>query len=117
MNAPNDPVTGVSTFIGAKTFETGAYDPLSCAVACQAQTAYNKAHPAEGATTYMPCNFFNAYLVTKNGAPQGTYCNLYTRTWDASYATNKGQARGGDVYTNSESFGYSLATPDSGVLS
>ncbi len=116
INAPNDPVTGANTYIGVKAYDTGRYDPSLCATACQAQTLYDKTHPASGATTYMPCNFFNAYILVKNGIPQGTICSLYTETWDASYATNYGQTRGTDVYTIYESLGYSLTNTDPGTL-
>lgn len=105
-----------NSYITYKTFDDGKYDPANCAKLCQAQTAYNKAHPAKGATTYRACNYFNAYVLLKNGVPQGTYCSLYTKPWDASYATNAGQSRGSDQYTIAESFGFTLNPQDPGTL-
>lgn len=110
INAPG------SAYITFKTFDDGKYDPANCAKLCQAQTAYNKAHPAQGATTYKACNYFNAYVLLKNGVPQGTYCSLYTKPFDATYASNGGQTRGSDVYTIAESFGFTLNPQDAGTL-
>ena len=115
INAPNDLVTSVNTYIGIKVYDTGRFNLSLCATACQAQTLYDRTHPTPGATTYMPCNFFNAYILPKNGIPQGTICSLYTETWDASYATNYGQTRGSDVYTIAKSLGYSLTNTDPGT--
>jgi hypothetical protein len=119
INAPLDTTPGVvypDTFLGAKVYDTGRYDPSLCAAACQTQTIYDHDHPAQGVYTYKPCNFFNSYILIQNGVPQGTYCSMYTRAWDVSYAVNTGQTRGSSVYTIAESFGYSLTTPDSGIL-
>lgn len=111
INAPL--YNGKDTYVGMKIFTSGPYDPSLCAAACQAQTAYDKATAASDGS-YMPCNFFNSYILSKNTVPQGTYCSFYSRVWDSSYATNTGQNRGSDVYTVSESFAYTLTNPDSG---
>jgi hypothetical protein len=119
INAPLDTTPGVTytdTYVGAKVYDTGRYDPSLCVAACQTQTTYDHAHPASGATTYKACNFFNSYILLQNGVPLGTYCSLYTRSWSTSYATNTGQTRASGVYTIAESFSYSLTTPDSGTL-
>ena len=96
-------------------FFPNAYDPGQCAAACQATTGYDTRHPrADG--TYDACNFFNAYVLSKNNVAQGTYCSLYTMPWDKSYSTNYGQYRGSDYYSVSSSYGFTLTTQDSGVV-
>ncbi|CAI0643152.1 unnamed protein product [Colletotrichum noveboracense] len=107
INAPGN-------YMGAKYYP-GPFDPSQCAAACLATTAYDKKHPKSDGT-YDACNFFNAYVLSKNGAPQGTYCSMYTVVWDKKYSTNYGQYRGSDRYTVSQSYGYSLTNQDSGKL-
>jgi len=116
INAPFDPVTGKNTYLPRKSYDTGRFDPSLCAAACQAQTLYDKAH-TNGTTTYDPCNFFNAYILVKDGVPQGTVCSMYSEPWNSSYATNYGQTGSdGSVYTIAESFSYTLGTQDPGSL-
>ncbi|KAL1598155.1 hypothetical protein SLS59_007165 [Nothophoma quercina] len=87
ISAPLD--NGYDTYNGMRLFNNNPYDPTLYAAACQAQTDYEKAHPdADG--KYEPCNFFNSYILTQNEVLLVTYCSLYTRTWDSSYATNTG---------------------------
>lgn len=89
INAPLDS-QGHNTYMGMKYYPFSAsqgYTPSSCAAACDSQTAYNKAHPASDGT-YKTCTFFNGYVLSKNGVPQGLYRSMYTQAWDASYATN-----------------------------
>ncbi|KAI8158648.1 putative sterigmatocystin biosynthesis P450 monooxygenase stcS [Colletotrichum sp. SAR 10_70] len=107
INAPGN-------YMGAKYYP-GPFNPGQCASACQATTTYDKKHPRSDGT-YDACNFFNAYVLSKNGAPQGTYCSMYTVVWDKKYSTNYGQYRGSDRYTVSQSYGYSLTIQDSGKL-
>ncbi|OLN86962.1 hypothetical protein CCHL11_04527 [Colletotrichum chlorophyti] len=103
------------SYMGVKFF-SGPYDPSQCASACKATTQYDHDHPrADG--TYDACNFFNSFILSEDGVPQGTYCAMYTQSWDKSYSTNVGQWRGSDYFSVSQSYGYSLATPDSGVIS
>lgn len=100
INAPD------SSYMGYKYY-AGPYNPAQCATACTAQTAYNQKHPkADG--TYNTCSFFNSYVLSKNGAPTGTYCSMYTKTWSKQYATNYGQYRGQDYYSTSQSYGWIL---------
>lgn len=115
INAPNDPTTGKNTYLGMKLYNGGPFDPSQCAAACQAQTAYDARHPASDGT-YMPCNFFNVYILSKNNIPQGTYCSFYSRTWDASYATNTGYYSGTTHYTVADSYTYALTTPNPGHI-
>ena len=110
INAPLDS-NGANTYLGYKYFpfsQTQGYTPSTCASACTSQTGYNSRHPASDGT-YQTCAFFNAYVLSENGIPQGLYCSLYNETWAPSYATNYGQSRGNDRYTVSRSYGYSLS--------
>jgi hypothetical protein len=90
--------------------QSQGYTPQTCASACLAQTQYNLDHPSSDCT-YAPCVFFDAYVLSDNGVPQGLYCTLYNKTWAPSYATNYGQTRGSDRYTVSQSYSYSLLNP------
>ncbi|KAF4780165.1 hypothetical protein HER10_EVM0009892 [Colletotrichum scovillei] len=102
------------SYMGSKYYP-GVYNPEQCAVACKANTKYDHDHPrADG--TYDACNFFNAYVLSKNNVPQGTYCSLYTQSWDKSYSTNVGQWRGSDYYSVSSSYGYTLTVQDAGKI-
>ena len=101
-----------SGYMGSRWY-TGPYDPDQCASACIATNQYSHKHPRSDGT-YDPCNFFNSYVLSKNGNPQGTYCSMYTGTWAKSYSTNYGQYRGSDRYTVSQSYGWTLSTQDSG---
>lgn len=113
INAPLD--NGYDTYNGMRLFNDNPYDPALCAAACQAQTDYDKAHPdSEG--KYKPCNFFTSYILTKNEVPLGTYCALYTRTWDSSYATNTGYYYGDDEYKVINAASYEITNPSSGVI-
>ncbi|MCJ1309395.1 hypothetical protein MMC25_003054 [Agyrium rufum] len=111
INAPLSS-SGANTYMGAK-FYAGPYDPSQCAAACQAQTGYDSRHPASDGT-YMPCNFFNSYVLSEDGVPQGTYCSMYSQSWGKPYDNNFGQYRGSDRYTVSQSYGYTLTVQDPG---
>ncbi|KAK1584797.1 uncharacterized protein LY79DRAFT_295158 [Colletotrichum navitas] len=103
-----------NSYMGSKYYP-GPYDPSQCASACLATTQYDHDHPnADG--TYDACNFFNAYVLSENNVPQGTYCSMYTKPWDKSYSTNYGQWRGSDYYSVSQSYGYTLTAQDSGKI-
>ncbi|MCJ1337185.1 hypothetical protein MMC09_002466 [Bachmanniomyces sp. S44760] len=109
INAP-------SGYIGVKYY-AGPYDPSQCAAACQATTAYDHRHYNTATGKYDACNFFNSYVLSEDDVPQGTYCSLYTQSWDKSYSTNYGQYRGSDYYGVSSSYGYTLTVQDPGVIS
>lgn len=87
--------------------QSQGYTPSTCAAVCQAQTAYDKAHPRSDGS-YDTCAFFNAYVLSNDSIPQGLYCSFYNQTWSSSYATNYGQYRGSDRFTVSQSYSYSL---------
>ncbi|GKT39854.1 uncharacterized protein ColSpa_00035 [Colletotrichum spaethianum] len=103
-----------NSYMGSKYYP-GPYDPSLCASACQATTQYDHDHPNSDGT-YDACNFFNAYVLSENNIPQGTYCSMYTKSWDKSYSTNYGQYRGEDYYSVSQSYGYTLSVQDSGKV-
>ncbi|KAL8948290.1 MAG: hypothetical protein Q9222_005511 [Ikaeria aurantiellina] len=97
------------TYMGAKLFTNMAFDTALCAAACSAQSAYNLRHPPANGPA-QTCQFYNTYAMYKNDIYQGQYCTLYNQTWDAKYATNKGQTRGNDRYTIQYSYISSNAT-------
>lgn len=97
-----------TSYVGSQIF-SGPYDPSQCA---SASTTHNSdrqsATPANG--TSDPVNFFVAYVVSKNNNPLGTYCTLYSQTWNSSYATNMGQFDGEENYYDvSQAYAYTLA--------
>ena len=109
INAPLDS-NGHDTYMGYQFFpfsQAQGYDPQTCAGACTTQTTYNSQHTKPDGT-YQTCVFFDAYVLSQNGIPQGLYCSLYNQTWGREYATNTGQYRGSDRYTVSRSYSYSL---------
>ncbi|KAF2662677.1 hypothetical protein K491DRAFT_753220 [Lophiostoma macrostomum CBS 122681] len=108
-------VDGNDTYLGMRLYNNGPYDPSLCAATCQATTAYDQRHPAADGT-YQPCNFFNAFILSKNDVSQGTYCAFYSRAWDPSYATNTGYKDGDDTYTVTSSYSYTLTTLDPGHI-
>jgi hypothetical protein len=101
---------------GMRLFNDGPFDPSLCAAACEAQTAFDKEHLADANGQYKPCNFFNAYILTKNGVPLGTYCSFYTQSFDSTYAVNTGFGSGNDEYSVVCSASYSATVVDSGVI-
>lgn len=111
INAPL--YKGKDTYNGMRLFNTNPYDPSLCAAACQAQTAYDKRHPAADGT-YKPCNFFTSYILTKNDVPLGTYCSLYTRSWEDKYAVNTGYSSGGNKFSVVNALAYEFPTFDNG---
>lgn len=97
INAPLCP-SGSDSYLGVKIFSSGPFDPSLCAAACSAQSDYNRAYPAADGS-FKTCQFYNTYMLIKNGGSGQQICALYSNTWDASYATNVGQYRGSDHYT------------------
>ncbi|GME43160.1 carbohydrate-binding-like protein [Neofusicoccum parvum] len=112
MNAPLRDCAGTWTYMGYKFFNDGPFDVEKCAAACDAQTAYNIAHPPSDG--YVPlCAAFGTYLLTKTTSSgsvvQGQMCTMYTSAWDAQYAVNTVSYDDsiGAKYTYSYSFFYS----------
>jgi hypothetical protein len=118
INAPLVQKNGkdYDTYNGMRLFNDGPYDPALCAAACESQTQFDKEHLVDANGEYKPCNFFTSYILTKNGVPLGTYCALYTQSWDSSYAVNTGYYYGSDVYSVVCAASYSATTTDSGKI-
>ncbi|KAL8831695.1 MAG: hypothetical protein Q9191_000705, partial [Dirinaria sp. TL-2023a] len=91
INAPKN-AQGQDTYMGYKHHifsQSQGFDPSLCAADCLAQTAYDRRHStADG--SYQSCVFFNAYVISMNGVPQGLYCSIYSQVWSPAYATNYG---------------------------
>ncbi|THX57875.1 hypothetical protein D6D06_03446 [Aureobasidium pullulans] len=98
INAPFD-CNGKDTYLGVRIFQKGPFDISKCAAACEAQADYARAHPPANGGEIKTCQFFNTYMLMKNGSPVGQYCSLYSASWPSSYATNFGQYRGSDKYS------------------
>lgn len=106
---------GVETYMGYKYFSFGTgdgqypyEDPILCTEVCSAQTAYNANNPPADGSAPQACEQVIAYVLSKNGAPQGQYCSTYSQIWDASFATNYGQYRGSDYYSVEEAWMYNV---------
>lgn len=97
-----------------RLFNEGPFDPSLCAAACDAQTAFDRQHLADANGDYKPCNFFTAYILTKNEIPLGTYCALYTQSWPSNYATNTGYWAGDDAFKVVCAASYTATTLDDG---
>lgn len=112
INAPYD-AQGYDTYMGMTIFNSGPFNASLCAAFCDAQSAYNLAHPASDGTPPKVCRFFNTYLLYVNTTAhmEGQYCSLYTEAWDAStYGNNVGQWRGNDHYMVEYSYTYTNST-------
>lgn len=107
----------VSTnYVGARYFNQ-PYDAGVCAALCAATTADNRATAqASGEVSYVPCNYFNAYLLSENEVPQGLYCSLYSASISASVETYTTVQSGGNTYTVGYSYGFEASVVDSGVV-
>lgn len=113
INAPYD-CNGDQTYLGFKFWNDGLpFDVERCASACTAQSNYNEANPPEYGAP-MTCQFFNTYLLVKNGITQGQTCAMYNQTWSDSYAVNSGYYYEEDVYSIAYSYTFSNTT-DPGV--
>ncbi|KAK8079327.1 hypothetical protein PG994_003134 [Apiospora phragmitis] len=115
--APMD-CQGQDTYLGQRVYTDGPMSVSRCADDCSAQHAYAKAtNDGEKA-----CRFFDTYTIEiapygnySNAVPAGQICSLYTDTWPASYATDRGQWRDQDLYFISNSYAASYAAdPSSG---
>ncbi|KAI1748176.1 hypothetical protein F4782DRAFT_542971 [Xylaria castorea] len=108
LNAPLD-CGGFDTYLGSKIFTDGPFDPALCAAACTTQSEYNLAYPPATGLA-QTCQFFNTYLLLKNGLPEGQVCSMYSMSWDATYSSTSGQWRDGDHYSVAYSFTYTNST-------
>lgn len=60
----------------------GPFDSDLCAALADSWNEKHRCWPSG----YAPANFFNAFMLTKNGIPMGTYCNLFSEWYDSSTA-------------------------------
>lgn len=106
------PACRCNTYMGSTIFTNGPFDANLCAKYCDAQTAYNTAHPPSNGSPVKTCQFFNTYLMYVNTTAnmQGQYCAIYSEAWGTSYATNAGQYRGSDHYLIESSYTYTNKT-------
>ncbi|KAH7393273.1 hypothetical protein BKA64DRAFT_709623 [Cadophora sp. MPI-SDFR-AT-0126] len=104
--------TSEGTYMGAQTFpQTQPYDPAVCAASCVEKSAYNLRHESTPGTARI-CRFFDAYILYKDGANPVFTCAYYTKSYDASFATNVGQYNAaGAHFTNEHSYTYTLVEP------
>jgi hypothetical protein len=99
------------TYLGYKLLQTGSYDPNLCTAACDAQTAYNEAHPPSNGPA-VDCTAIGSYIATvtnSTGSYQmGQMCTMYTANWDKQFATGTADYNDaiGAKYTYSQSFFY-----------
>lgn len=114
INAPLN-CKGGDTYLGSKSWNDNFFIEERCAAACTAQSNYNVVHPPSSGVP-KTSQFYNTYILLKNGAQQGQYCSLYTKAWYSSKAMNTGQMRGSDKFTIGSSIIASNAT-NSGVVS
>lgn len=81
------------TCIAEKMFK-GVFDVNVCATYAAAQNAVNvKAGIISSILSIFgynsgKCNFFNAFMLTKDGVAQGTYCKLFAQQYDVSVGTS-----------------------------
>ncbi|OCL15259.1 hypothetical protein AOQ84DRAFT_358179 [Glonium stellatum] len=108
INAPLD-CAGGDTFMGSKVFTSGPFDAGLCSAACTAQSQYNLRHPPATGNP-STCQFYNTYILLKNGVSVGQYCAMYTQAWNSTWATNTGQYRGTDKYTIAYSYSFVNST-------
>lgn len=73
INAPLN-CHGQDTYMGSKMWNDNNIPFLEdrCAAACTAQSAYNLKHPPSTDSPKL-CQFYNTYLLLKNGVAQGQY--------------------------------------------
>lgn len=85
----------------------GKSTPQVCADTCRAITSQNYKQADDGAAV-KKCSFFNAYVLSKNGVPEGLYCSFYSQQIADQYATNTGFTRGSDKYSVGQSYAYTV---------
>jgi hypothetical protein len=110
-NAHNHP----STCIGNHFFP-GPYDPSICAAYAQAQNTVNQKSPFwvkwvqyfTGNYNPLKCDFFNSYMLRKNGHPLGTYCALFSQEYEVSEASYVAGWQGSDYWSIESSWSYSI---------
>ncbi|KAF2996733.1 hypothetical protein E8E13_006166 [Curvularia kusanoi] len=92
--SPPQDCHGNQPYLTYQEFTDGAFSAQRCADACASVTG---------------CQFFNTYILLKNGVPQGQICSMYTQSYPDTpeYVNNQGQYAGSDHYTIARSEIYS----------
>ncbi|TVY85008.1 hypothetical protein LSUE1_G003435 [Lachnellula suecica] len=96
-----------STCIGTSFFP-GPYNPLLCASYAAAQNAINAKSGYSGSYNPLKCNFFNSYMLKKNGSPLGTYCGLYAQQYSGNDADYLPGWQRSDFWSIESSWGFSI---------
>jgi len=95
IKAPVD-CNGNNTALQQTIFSSGTpFDPKLCAAAC---------------SSLELCQFFNTYILYKNGTALGQNCALYSESWNSTYSDSTGYWNGGYHYTVGASYAFSNAT-------
>ncbi|KAI9641482.1 hypothetical protein NHQ30_010290 [Ciborinia camelliae] len=100
-----------------QSFFPGPYNPGVCATYAKAQNAKNLSlvswwmQMVYQFLNYAPykCKFFNAYLLSKDGQPQGTYCSLFAQSYSPSQATYSPGVQAGSTWSISQSFSFDIS--------
>ncbi|KAF2163324.1 hypothetical protein M409DRAFT_68596 [Zasmidium cellare ATCC 36951] len=113
----NKAITLAGQFSLGSEFFAGPYDPSLCGFYATAQTSANRADAQiKGLKTYQAANSFNSYYVYKGNFAWGTYCTLFNKNIDSSYAGNINASSNGVAYGVGSSFQWSLTQQDAGTL-
>jgi hypothetical protein len=56
----------------------------------------------------LKCDFFNSYMLKKNGHPLGTYCALFSQAYEAGEASYVAGWQGSDYWSIESSWSYSI---------
>lgn len=104
-----------STCMGVSFFP-GPYNPAVCASYAQAQNSKNQKSPWwshwirswTGSYSRLKCEFFNSYMLKKNGHPLGTYCALYSQSYGGVEATYAPGWQASDFWSIESSWGWEI---------
>jgi hypothetical protein len=104
-----------STCIGTH-FYPGPYNPLLCAAFATAQNAINvKSGIISTMLSWVginfnpyKVNFFNSYMLKKNGQPLGTYCSIYAQKYSSAQASYSPGWVGGFSWEIESSWSWSI---------
>ncbi|KAF2723249.1 hypothetical protein K431DRAFT_283054 [Polychaeton citri CBS 116435] len=85
-------------------FFPGPFNPQACSDYAVAQNKANQRSSRGGPT----CEMFNAYYLHKNNQPFGTYCSLFSKQLDNSWATFSGARSGKTRYDCKQSWSFAV---------
>ena len=75
IQAPLD-CSGAASDVQSAIFTSGPFDAGLCAAACSAQNGYSVSHPPADGSKPKTCQFFNTFMLLKNGVPEAQYCSM-----------------------------------------